>query len=308
MLLYKSNHTTSTIEAMLRQEEKGYSCKDYLHQQQSFEENTATFALHNRETNSNNREKMIDWYYQIAECCHFNSNTMAIATSCLDRFLATKIGSRALVDSKYFQLAGLTALYIAVKIYEVEVMDPKILSKLSQGLYTKDDIEKMERKILSALEWRVNPPTALAFVREFLEIIPSFAPTNGTTMNGVYELSRIQIELALRNNRSITIKNSTIAFASLMNSLNSVSNFNTQTIELIGCHISKITRIDWCSEDFKNTEYLIHANIDKESCINFKCITNFRPRSIGNTKESTKNSCKELSTSENSPRSLTKYC
>jgi len=306
--LNSSSDSTPTIEAMLRQEKKGYKCENYLYQEQHSDKDMISVAIHNREFNRNNREKMIDCYNQVAECCNFSSETVAIATSCLDRFVATKTGSMSLVDSSFFRLAGMTALYTTVKIYEVDVMDPGMLSKLSQGLYTKDDIEKMEIKMLSALEWRVNPPTALAFVRQFLDTIRSLTSMNSITMNNVYDLCQIQTELALRDSRLIAVPNSATAFASLMNSLKIVSSFNRQSIEFIGCHISKITSIDWCSKDFKDAECIIHANIDEGSCDKFKSNTIIQQYGIGEITGPIKKSFKGLSSSENSPRSLTRCC
>jgi len=299
----KFSNTTSTTEAMLQQEKTGYACKDYLHQQQDFDGNVMTGALHSRTINGNHRKSMVDWYYQIAEFCNLNYETLAVATSYLDRFIATETGSKALIDSSYFQLAGMTALYIAVKIYEADVIDPSILSKLSHGLYSIDKIESMEMEILVALKWRVNPPTALAFVRQFLEIIPSYATTYSSTMNDiVYELSQMQTELSLRDNRLIAVRNSTIAFASLMNALESISCLDRQTLGLIGCHISKIINIDWCSKDFMDIKCLMHSNINEGDYDDLKCNTIIQPHSVSNIADSTTKSYSNQSLSQgNSP-------
>jgi len=306
---------TTTTKAMLRQEERGYICKDYLHQQHKFDANNMTGALHRRVLNGNNRRNMIDWYYQVADFCHLNYETLEVATSYLDRFIATETGSKALTDSDYFQLAGMTSLYTAVKIYEVEVMDLAILSKLSHGLYSEEEIERTEMEILTALQWRVNPPTALAFVRRFLHIIPSYAAktttsnstsTSTSTMNDtIYNLSQIQTELSLRDNRLLTVRNSTIAFASLMNSLESISCLDRQTIELIGCHISNITSIDCCSKYFMDIKSLLHSNIDQGCYDSSECHTNIQSHSAGSSvKDSTTKSYSKQSLSQgSSPRS-----
>merc|ERR1712032_1410858 len=128
----------------------------------------------------------------------------------------------------------------------------------------------MEFTMLSALNWRVNPPTALSFIRQFLDIINSLVSINSITMKNVYDLSQIQTGLALKDSRLITVPNSNIAFAALMNSLKSISTFDRQTIEFIGCHISKITGIDWYSEDFMDVEYILYANTDEGRCGKFK--------------------------------------
>jgi hypothetical protein len=58
---------------------------------------------------------------------------------------------------------------------------------LCGGRLTHQQIQETESQILSAVQWRVNPPTAIAFVRGLLELsLPEShkLPDNRTTLNG----------------------------------------------------------------------------------------------------------------------------
>jgi len=283
---------SSTIRAMLQQEESGYS----MDKQKASNNFVSPFhggnnhhgSSNNTNVNLENRKKMIEWYHQIAEFCNFNNETVEIATSYLDRFVILNNNNNNdgpsskskvdLVDQGNFQLVAMTAFYTAVKIYENEVMDPALLSSLSQGAYSANQFEVMEYKILSTLKWRVNPPTSLAFARELINIVPTnlITTTNRHNTNNnqiedlpkaientVFELSKLQTELSIGDNRLRTVNKSMIAFASFINALESVSCLDKQCIARVGDYLSKITSIDWCTKQFMDAQYLLYTNLNE---------------------------------------------
>ena len=86
--------------------------------------------------------------------------------------MATPQGHAAIINGEEFQLAAMTSLYIAVKIHEPEIMSASLISTLSRGAHTTKNVERMEQKILHAVRWRVNPPTSLSFVRQYIKLLP----------------------------------------------------------------------------------------------------------------------------------------
>jgi len=158
---------------------------------------------------------MIEWCNQVVDHCDFDRESVAIAVSYLDRFLMTKSGVPALHDSNTFQLVAMTCLYTAIKLFESEVIDPKIVSQLSRGTYTEKDVTDMEMVILSALQWRVQPPTAVAFVRHFLAL----ADLGERAKNLIIEVSGAQIENAITNYDFVGTKPSLVAAASILNTI-----------------------------------------------------------------------------------------
>jgi Cyclin, N-terminal domain/Cyclin, C-terminal domain len=205
----------SIVAAMLRQE-VAYVSQDYLSHHCELVDSGTNGPLHL--TIEQDRSKMVGWQYQVADFCSFNRETVAIATSYFDRFLSKDTAAEALSNTDLFQLAAMTCFYTAAKIHEPESFEPWMLSKMSRGLYTAEQVEKMELVILKAIGWRMNPPTALSFVREFLDILPE-SYISEEKRAAVYDLCKFQTELCVRIYEFVP---STIAMAALMNSLESL--------------------------------------------------------------------------------------
>jgi Cyclin, N-terminal domain len=203
--------TLETIAAMRHQEDTGYQTRDFLAQHEGLLP----------DVDADCRTKMAAWCYQVVDFCNFNRESVEIAMNYLDRFLLTAEGQAVLQDRTTFQLASMTTLYTAIKINEPEAVNPQTVSDLSKGCYTAQDVEAMEFHILNALQWRVNPPTAMAFVCQFLELIPEYAlskPLRATA----YDIAKFQTELAVSDYDFIADKRSSVAFCSLVNALESM--------------------------------------------------------------------------------------
>ena len=143
----------------------------------------------------------------------------------------TQQGHCALFNSSDFQLAAMTSLYTAVKIHEPEVMSARLVSTLSRGAHTEAEVEDMESRILQAVKWRVNPPTSLSFVRCFLDLLPLelFGESLKSTL---YEVSKYQSELVVADYSLVTVPASSIAYASIVNALESVC-LDRTTLEFV---------------------------------------------------------------------------
>ncbi len=119
------------------------------------------------------RMKMCKWCYQVVDYFKFSRETVQIGMSYFDRFLATPQGRRCLEDWCAFQLACITCMYLAIKVHEPMELDASLLCELSRGAYSVPEITHMEKVILQELQWRVNPPTATAFVQHIFSLLPS---------------------------------------------------------------------------------------------------------------------------------------
>jgi Cyclin, N-terminal domain len=165
------------------------------------------------------RGLMITFFYDLLGMIGSSRETAEVAVSYLDRFLATPgLGSHVLCNKKMFQLLSTTCLYTAVKIHEVEAMTPKLLADLSHGVFMPEEVVEMELILAQSLRWRLNPPTSLAFVRQYLELIPSRSMTREMKRTA-YDLARYQTELALEDPRLFCEKKSLIAFMAVQNTL-----------------------------------------------------------------------------------------
>jgi len=203
-----------TIEAMLQQERSGYLVPDFLATLPAstpLGEPVDIFA----------RQKIAEWCLTIMEVCGYQSETAEIAISYLDRFVSSRNGRAILLDRKEYQLAALTAVYTAAKVHEQQALTPAVISRLSNGERTARDIERMELRMLQAIQWRMNPPTSSAFVRHHLDLIPDDI-LDYNDRRVIFELSKIQINSSLSDYEFCTEKSSQVAFAALLNAVESV--------------------------------------------------------------------------------------
>lgn len=210
-----TNSVVETIRVMRRQEDAAYLVTDYLSRIPS----AATLEA---PVDASCRHLMAKWCVEIADFCSYGRETAAVAVNCLDRFMATATGREILLDRGQYQLAAMTALYSAVKIHEHEAMDPALISTLSRGVHQPAAVEAMERKMLSAIQWRVNPPTSMSFVRNMMDVVPGhlIGPDERET---VMELTNFQLDLAITDYKFSRAPASSLAFASLLNAVESVS-------------------------------------------------------------------------------------
>lgn len=221
---FQQEQPTSTLAAMCLQESTSYKCEDYLRCRAQSPTSAATMDIQNTTPDMthediqvciNNRSKMAQWCMTLMDACQLNRETVSIAMSYLDRYLATKHGMECIEDSATFQLAVMTALYSAIKIHEEKAISPEVLSTISRGFYTKKDMEEMEWKMLNALQWRVNTPTPLAFCREYLSQLNLDAGMKDQLLS----LAQVQIELTVADYNFVTVKPSSIGFAALVNAM-----------------------------------------------------------------------------------------
>jgi len=214
-----TEQTLDTIEAMRRQEEHHSSCvTDYLSEIPKI----ATTSL-DTPVDASCRSIMGKWCNEIADFCNYKRETVAIAMNCLDRFMATPSGQEILLDRNLYQLAAMTALYSSVKIHEMEAMDPNLVSRLSRGVHTTAAVEAMEVKMLNAIQWRVNPPTAMSFTRMIINNLVSNHLLSPCKKETIIDITRIQIELTVNEYDFSTFNGSSIAFACMLNAIESCS-------------------------------------------------------------------------------------
>jgi len=158
------------------------------------------------------REKICEWCYQVVDHFDFNREVVSVAMNYLDRYLATRT-----VNRRIFQLAAMTALYLAIKLFEPGKLKMSSLIDLSRGYFLAEHIVTMEDSMLQSLKWYVHPPTSFAFCRDFMRLVSGdIAPR---ARHDVNELARFMTELSVCDYWFITKKPSSIALAALINAI-----------------------------------------------------------------------------------------
>lgn len=166
------------------------------------------------------RRQMVEWCYRIAETCHFSKETIEIATSILDRYIATN--PLIMLDSGCYQLSCMACLYTACKMNEPTCLSPKQMEKISGCRFDNEALQVAERTILKALQWRVNPPTAIAFARNLLDSQNLQDDYFGITLKqqqAILDVVEIQIEQATADELFLPIRASGIALAAVLNAV-----------------------------------------------------------------------------------------
>lgn len=149
------------LHAMLHQEVCFYKTEDYLapnFQQQLSAGTETAFFLSSSASNSSYssssssninevwREKICEWAYQVIDHFDFSREVVGVAIHYLDRYLATRI-----VSKKIFQLAAMTSLFLAIKLYEPGRISMTSMIDLSRGYFTLDQMVAMETSILRSV-------------------------------------------------------------------------------------------------------------------------------------------------------------
>jgi hypothetical protein len=233
--------TLHTLVVMRRQEETGYAVTDYLSQ---IPAGTALEAP----VDAACRQAMTKWCVEITDFCKYSRETAFIAISCLDRFMCND--KSVLLNRHQFQLAAMTALYTAAKIHEHEAMDPDLVSTLSRGAHSPQAVEAMEYRMLNAIQWRVNPPTAMSFVRKMLDLVPAHL-MNAFERETIVELAQLQVDLTLTDYKFCQCSALSIGFASFLNAFENVTtgdiyhyaNFETTMSEALPIDLNTIRDI-----------------------------------------------------------------
>lgn len=145
------------IEVMLKLESSGYGTTDYLSPETQKHltavvdvplSSEASAASSGSSCSSSTitelwREKICEWKYSVIDHFNFSREVVSVSIHYLDRYLATRQ-----VNKKTFQLAAMTCLFLAIKLYEPGRLSMTSMIELSRGYFTVDQMATMEMSIL----------------------------------------------------------------------------------------------------------------------------------------------------------------
>ena len=170
------------------------------------------------------RSKICDWSYRVVDHFGYDRELVAVAMNCFDRYWvhtsASFGGTSKCVESRTYQLAAMTSLYVAAKLHadrsernqdDVTTTKKKLLRitsfvQLSRDQFSPRDIAVMEQHLLEVLGWRVNPPTPMLFVGHLLRIVPAFAkPGSTASTSGSAGSGRSNTDATSQQHRALVI-------------------------------------------------------------------------------------------------------
>ncbi|XP_023564057.1 cyclin N-terminal domain-containing protein 2 [Octodon degus] len=102
------------------------------------------------------RALVVDWLVQVHEYLGLVGDTLHLAVHLLDSYLrAGRVRLRRL------QLLGVACLFLACKMEECVLPEPASLCLLSAGSFSRAELLRAERRILSRLDFRLHYPVPL---------------------------------------------------------------------------------------------------------------------------------------------------
>ena len=154
---------------LLEQESTAYQTVNYLTSPSvnatNIDDNTP-----NSQTKIAYRSKLFAWMYHLVDKHSLDRELVSIAASYMDRYLA----KHPSINHVNFQLVGVTSLYVAIKLYrdQGKCAGAASFAGLSRGVFSEQDIIKMEWSMLNTLDWRMAPPTVFTFTTLLQMFIP----------------------------------------------------------------------------------------------------------------------------------------
>ncbi|THH19624.1 hypothetical protein EW146_g1582 [Bondarzewia mesenterica] len=103
---------------------------------------------------------LTDWLIQVHMRFRLLPETLFLAVNTIDRFLTARVVSLAKL-----QLVGITCMFIASKVEEVVAPSANNFLFCADSSYTEEEILQAEKYILKTLEWNMNCPNPINFLR-----------------------------------------------------------------------------------------------------------------------------------------------
>ncbi|ELU02981.1 hypothetical protein CAPTEDRAFT_121782 [Capitella teleta] len=191
----KENWTTSTSNKKKCHEEDHagfleYETESYLHRRSIELKYLPVECLSNQP-----EAILVEWLTKLCRRFSFAQDTVFLTINILDRFLVTTPISRDI-----FQLLGITSLLVSAKREEQYPPEIADLLLLCDDTYTRDQVQQLERVILSRLRFNLMAPTAQFFLEHHSSYrMRSLITSDKEAFLRVRSLGRYLLELSLQD-------------------------------------------------------------------------------------------------------------
>lgn len=149
----------------------------------------ADYIARQTEINERMRAILVDWLVEVHFKFKLRQETLFLTISIIDRFLSERI-----VTKQKLQLVGVTAMLLASKYEEIYAPEVRDFIYISARTYTRDEILKMERIMLSTLGFSLSHPTPYSFLARYKKAGELDGSTRGL-VNYFSELALLEYSL-----------------------------------------------------------------------------------------------------------------
>lgn len=170
------------------------------------------------------REKVTQWCYDVVDHLNESRDVVYVAMNLLDRHCVRCSSQPAEMDEREYELAAMTALFLAVRISGSGNLEVPDLVRMSRGgIHLQEVITTGKAMIKSVSEHRLVTP--IQFVRAFLELLPPSVDT--TSRSSLLESASFLVEVSVCDAFFIGVVPSKLAMAAVLNA--SGSTFSSPT-------------------------------------------------------------------------------
>lgn len=211
-----------SLSAMMDKERTTYRRLGYLHE----------LAREDFILTELDRTKLVDWCYCIIDHMELNREIVWIAMEMVDRFLSLG-GDHARAahgDHLEFQLLVIAALYTSIKANSPVVIDSSCITAMTNGCYTREEIEAMERSVLEGLSWHVCAPTSVQMAHHILSLVYHRVALTESAWALILDEIRFQTECAVRDYQLSIQRASSVAVAAILNSLAKIDSADQRAV------------------------------------------------------------------------------
>ncbi|GAB4854170.1 Cyclin-A2 [Ancistrocladus abbreviatus] len=128
-----------------------------------------------RDITQSMRGILIDWLVEVSEEYKLVPDTLYLTVNLIDRFL-----SQNYIEKQRLQLLGVSCMLIASKYEEMCAPRVEEFCFITDNTYTKEEVLKMESRVLNFMCFQLSVPTTKTFLRRFVQAaqatyeVPSF--------------------------------------------------------------------------------------------------------------------------------------
>jgi hypothetical protein len=254
---YAVDEIFDIIEVMQLQESTVYRRKDYL-----------TVGSCSKVVDATWRQRIVEWMFGVVDHCSLRRDSVAIAAYYLDLCV-----ERGVVASRVeFQLAAMTALQLAIKLYDSTVVKLDSMIKLGRGLFTEQDVIDMEAKMLTSLKWHVHPPTPICFLRQYLRVLPpSVSPLSRYV---IAEVTRFIAEISVCLYKFVDCSSSIIAYSGMLIAMEKIDPITLPVWQRQQIYesMAKMANLDIQSPSVVDITNRLKASLEKN--VSLQCLMN----------------------------------
>ena len=197
------------------------------------------------------RVRMVEWCFQVVDFAKLQRETVCTAISLLDRYLSSSCpeAKKVILSRKLYQLASMSALFLAIKLCEKTVITASVFADLSRGSYTSEDILRMESVILKSLEWRVHGPSSYDLLRYIIHLTSDKPQFGFASIPTFQDLCSFQLDLSIGDYFFCREKPSVTVVAAILNTLENNGNLSDSKSSGFLKEIFALTEVDALSPE-----------------------------------------------------------